>query len=63
MKHIKMTEELSRKVKGRELADIKIKKLKFNPLNPPERLCTSVSLILLKNKVREYGVINPVHFC
>ena len=58
-----MTRSLAKKVRTRQLVDVRLKDLKRNPMNPPERTTTNNALLTLKGKVREYGVINPVHFC
>ena len=58
-----MTSELAHKIKSRKLVDVDIIKLNSNPMNPPERVSSNSAYLTLKSKVREYGVINPVHFC
>jgi len=58
-----MTLSLANKVKKRQLVSVDLKSLKNNPMNPPERTTTNNALLTLKAKVREYGVINPVHYC
>ena len=58
-----MTSSLAKKVRTRQLVDVRLNDLKRNPMNPPERTTTNNALLTLKGKVREYGVINPVHFC
>ena len=58
-----MTSSLAKKVKTRQLVEVRLKDLKRNPMNPPERTTTNNALLTLRSKVREYGVINPVHFC
>ena len=58
-----MTSELASKVKSRKLVEVDIIKLNSNPMNPPERTSSNNAYLTLKSKVREYGVINPVHFC
>ena len=58
-----MTSELARKVQSRQLVEVDIIKINRNPMNPPERTSSNQAYLTLKAKVREYGVINPVHFC
>ena len=58
-----MTSELAHKVKSRKLVEVDIVKLNSNPMNPPESTSSNAAYLTLKSKVREYGVINPVHFC
>ena len=58
-----MTSSLAKKVRTRQLVEVRLKDLHSNPMNPPERTTTNNALLTLRNKVREYGVINPIHFC
>ena len=58
-----MTSELARKIKTRKLVEVDLIKLDNNPMNPPERTSSNNAYLTLKSKVREVGVINPVHFC
>ena len=58
-----MTSELARKIKTRQLVEVDLIKLDGNPMNPPERTSSNSAYLMLKSKVREFGVINPVHFC
>jgi len=58
-----MTSSLAKKVRTRQLVEVSLSRLNRNPMNPPERTTTNNALLTLRNKVREYGVINPVHFC
>ena len=58
-----MTSELARKVQSRQLVEVDIRKLNSNPMNPPERTNSNSAYLTLKSKIKDYGVINPVHFC
>ena len=58
-----MTSGLARKIKTRKLVEVDLIKLNNNPMNPPERTSSNNAYLTLKSKIREFGVINPIHFC
>ena len=54
---------LAGKIKNRTLMEVDISDLNSNPLNPPERTATNTAFLTLKKVVREFGVLDVIHFC
>ena len=51
------------KVRNRKLVEVDIADLVVNVNNPPERTATNQKFMALKKGVREFGVLDTVHFC
>ncbi len=54
---------LTGKIGNRTLMEVNISELNSNPLNPPERTASNASFLTLKKVVREFGVLDVIHFC
>jgi|TARA_R110000824_G_scaffold5709_3_gene26361 hypothetical protein len=54
---------LAGKINNRTLMEVDISELNSNPLNPPERTATNTAFLTLKKVVREFGVLDVIHFC
>ena len=54
---------LAGKISNRKLMEVNISELNSNPLNPPERTASDKSFLTLKKVIREFGVLDVIHFC